>query len=334
MIDLISLVSENAELFPSTAEALIESVEDCVVYQVTGEYRAGSYGLASYFPYTYAEEQYDDYVGGAASLGTSDLYELLFRGSLSEEAAAFFTQEIMEIGSEAEVESEYEFADSSDYGFENHPVSVMEDEDWTYAVLETGAEAGELLQSVAFTLMAFHDDGMMTFLGEDSNVDADWENGVFTDLFTGTWGAIDGHTVSIVVSSITDGYVLYDVPILLNGEFCILTVAYLPDDGTYEILTATPETEGSLPSKTEYTLEPGDEVTTLFVMASEAVEDAEYYEGETFTITEDTTFEEETLPDGPYAMVFTMTDYAGQQFLSRPLGIVIEDGYPIISEVE
>ena len=174
----------------------------------------------------------------------------------------------------------------------------------------------------------------MTVLGADSNVDAEWETGVFTDMFTGSWGAIDGNLVSMTVSSVTEDYVLYAVPILLNGEECILTVAWLPEDDAYEILTATPDTGDGPPSKTEYLLEPGDEVTPIFYRGNANADDGEFEAAESFTVTEDTAFETIELPDGGYIMGFSMMDYAGEEYLSDMVMVIVEDGIPVISEFE
>ena len=333
MVDIVSLVSNNASLFPGTGEALIQSVRDCVVYQRTGPYRADSYGLAAYFPYSYIVEEYQAFSENAASQGLSYLYELLFSGELSEPAVEFFQAEAEEISAEAELQSEYEFADASAYGYEDHPVSVEEADEWTYARLELGAEPASALQYVAFALAAFDEDGTMTYVGEDSNVDADWENGVFTDMFIGYWGSIDGHLVTTTVSSVNEDYVLYEIPILYNGEQCVLEVAYIPEDGAYEMLTVTPDSADGVPSKEQYVLTPGDEITPIFAVMSSGEDEAEFYEGETITITESSAYDETELPDGQYGLVFMMTDYAGEQYMSELVEVVIEGGVPVFGEI-
>ncbi len=332
MVDIVSLVSNNAELFPGTGETLIERVQDCVVYQRTGPYRADSYGLAAYFPYSYIVEEYQTFSESAASQGLSYLYELLFSGQLSEAASEFFMTEMQETDTEIELESEYEFADVSGFGYEDHPVSIARDGEWTYAQIEVGSEAAEALQYVAFALVAFDEDDTMTYVGEYSNVDADWENGVFTDMFTGGWGSIDGQLVMTTVSAVTEEYVLYEVPILYNGEQCVLEVAYIPADGTYEMLAVTPDAEDGVPSKEQYLLKPGDEIIPIFAFMGFDEEEAEFYEGETITIAEDTSFGEASLPDGQYGLLFMMTDYAGEQYMSELVRVEINDGIPIFTE--
>ena len=52
MVDLASLASRNAHLFPEAAEAVIEAVRESVVYQVKGAYRKGSNGISVFIPST------------------------------------------------------------------------------------------------------------------------------------------------------------------------------------------------------------------------------------------------------------------------------------------
>lgn len=56
-------------------------------------------------------------------------------------------------------------------------------------------------------------------------------------------------------------------------------------------------------------LEEGDELTTIWYMASVSGEDEfEAYTADTFTVTADTAFGEMELPDGSYSMVYEMRD--------------------------
>ena len=56
-------------------------------------------------------------------------------------------------------------------------------------------------------------------IGETFDVEADWDNGVFEDMFDGLWLALpDGQTLATYIVEYTDDYVIYTSPILLNGE--------------------------------------------------------------------------------------------------------------------
>ena len=65
-------------------------------------------------------------------------------------------------------------------------------------------------------------------------------------------------------------------------------------------------------------LKPGDEITTVWYL-SDWSEDSgfEAYESETLTVTADTAFYEQSLPDGSYLMIFEMRDSQGNSAYSR-----------------
>jgi len=334
MVDLVSLVSENIHLFPETADKLLDSVANSVVYQVTGPYRANSNGISAYFPYAMDTGQYYNVYSAAASPALSYLYEFLFEGEFSDEAQDYLSQ--AEEFDESLLEDEYEFADVSAYDLEDWEIDVIEEDGVTYAMMDIGPEAAELLQRVTFMLAAYSDDGeTVVVLGEEYDLISDWENGVFTDNFRGVWGAIDGHLVMMEVSSITEDYILYDVPILIGGELYSLSVSYLFESGSYHLLTATPDNGGTgITPKEQRLLVPGDEVTTLMYYLDDSGEDGGYYESETFTMTGDSAFHELELPDGIYSFLYVMTDYRNNVYMSELVGVSIEDGFPVMISLD
>ena len=84
----------------------------------------------------------------------------------------------------------------------------------------------DLLSSVRCNLIYLgEEEGVILYLGSDTNIDADWDTGVFRDNFDGTWPMLDGHPVYIEITEEGDDYNLYSIPIKLNGEECNLQVA-------------------------------------------------------------------------------------------------------------
>ena len=74
-------------------------------------------------------------------------------------------------------------------------------------------------------------------------------------------------------------------------------------------------------------LQTGDQLTLLWYAASlSGDEDFEVYAGAELTVTADTAFVEMDLPDGSYAMVFTMSDAMGGTAESRPVYFDCADG--------
>jgi len=212
-------------------------------------------------------------------------------------------------------------------GFDDHPVEYFEEDGVNYVRLDLGGDKANVLKSLTFCLVLCDEDGNPAlFLGEDADTADDWEEGVFTDNFRGVWGSIDGHPVMMEVTSMTDGYILYEVLLKINGKLHNLTVAYDYEGKSYKMLTAKlDESEtGGVPAKDERLLVAGDEITTVFLTLDD--EDPAVIESETFKFGRESSFEEMNLPDGLYAFAFMMTDYKEEIYYSVFSGVTIEDG--------
>ena len=165
-------------------------------------------------------------------------------------------------------------------------------------------------------------------LGTDNDLTADWENGIFYDNFRGVWGALDGHLVYMELSYESDDYNLYSIPILLNGEAYNLQVAYDFTAEEWSIIGASQGLDSSgMANKELRLLEEGDEITTIWQLASySGDDDFEMYTAEELTVTADTSFGEAPLYDGSYAMVFEMWDAAGNYAYSDAVTFDCTDG--------
>lgn len=98
--------------------------------------------------------------------------------------------------------------------------------------------------------------------------------------------------------------------VLLNGEENHLQVAYDFTDQQWSILGARQGIdESGMADKELRILTEGDEITTLWYMASASGDDDfEPYTAQTITVTVDTAFSEIPLPDGRYSMLYEMRD--------------------------
>lgn len=214
----------------------------------------------------------------------------------------------------------------ADKDWDNAPLDVN-DEGISY--LSLGKEANDVLAGIGFSLYYVDpDNDQMMLLGTDNDLTADWENGIFYDNFRGVWGALDGHLVYMELSYESDDYNLYSIPILLNGEAYNLQVAYDFTAEEWSIIGASQGLDSSgMASKELRLLEEGDEITTIWQLASySGDDDFEMYTAEELTVTADTSFGEAPLYDGSYAMVFEMWDAAGNYAYSDAVTFDCADG--------
>jgi hypothetical protein len=358
MVDLLDFIEKNEWIYGDLVEYARAAVENAVVYQVTGPYRSGSNGLAFYYPYSQDVDAYIATSEFSATQGVLYLYSMLFEGEVSSEAFTYFMEWMSAYETAPEIEEweaydewadaqaqgsdgqnwedyedwDFSLSDVGELDLEDWPIDIYEDEDGvTYACLDIGEEAASMLQRVTFMLAAHTDDGDGFVLGEDFDIVCDWDEGFFEDNFRGVWGAIDGNFVYMEVSSISDDYILYDVPLYINDRLATLSVAYVWDDEVYRILTAVPDNGDGPPSKEQIVLKSGDVIAPLLMPI---VGDGDFVEMESFVVTRDTEFHEQDLPDGTYGFLYVMTDYQNEYYYSDLVNIEIMDGYVDIYEME
>lgn len=320
LVDLGHMARQSdTELLPS-AQRVLDALEDCVLYQVKGPYRREATGLSCYYSYNGDVDDLAGYTGIGAGKAFKHFYQLALTGQLSADGEAYLADL---------------YINTADL----QPIQGLPDTDWDGApltrdedggiVLELGPQANDLLVSVYFSLYYMDaDSDVLLLLGTDDDIIADWENGVFRDNFRGVWGSIDGNIVYLELSYQGDGYNIYAVPVLLNGESCYLQVVYDFTEKEWRILGARQGIDDSgMAGKGLRLLEEGDELTTVWYASSlYGEDDFEPYEIDTFTVTADTAFYEIDLPDGEYVMVFEMRDAMDNCAYSEAALFTCEDG--------
>ena len=173
------------------------------------------------------------------------------------------------------------------------------------------------------------DQDVIILLGSDSNIVADWENGIFKDNFTGKWPMLDGHPVYVEITTEEDNYNLYSVPIKLNDEECNLQIAYTYNDDRYHILGARKgiNTKG-MGSRNLVQLKSGDKITTIHYGMTISGNDKTWsaVDVDTFTIGANPVFADEDVGDGLFGYFFEFVTPTDDSALSKMVSFTIEDG--------
>ena len=317
MVDLGHLARQTAWMLPS-AQSVTDALEECVVYQVGGIYRAEASGLSCYYSYNGDIYDFNGYINVGAGLSFKHLYAYGLTGEMAEGGEEYLAS--------LDIQELPEIITLPDMGWDGAPLDV--DENGT-SFLTLGPDAYDVLAGIGFQLFYVDEENdQMMLLGTDNDMTADWDNGIFYDNFRGVWGAIDDHLVYMELSFEGDGYNLYSVPILLNGEEYNLQVAYDFTTEEWSMLGASQGLDDSgMASKEMRLLEEGDVITTIWKMASySGDDDFEMYTVDDITVTADTTFGEAPLFDGSYSMVIEMWDAAGNYAYSDAVTFDCADG--------
>ena len=317
MVDLGHMARQSTGLL-QTAGDVLNALEDCVLYRVSGPYRAESTGLSCYYSYNGDLNDLYGYTNVGAGQAFKYFYSYELTGQLDDAGMEYISgmnyEELPQIQSLAAM------------GWDGMPLQVDEN---GVSHLTLGPEADNILAGIGFSLYYFDEENdIMLLLGTDNDMNADWENGVFSDNFRGVWGGIDGHMVYMELCFEGEDYNLYSVPVLLNGEPYNLQVAYDFTTEEWSILGARQGIgEAGMSDKELRLLQPGDALTTIWYLSSYSGEDGlEAYAVEELTVTADTSFAEMELPDGRYGMVFEMRDAMDNYAYSDSVFFLCEGG--------
>jgi hypothetical protein len=335
MVDLGDLVYQSGNaLLPEYGRELLDALENCVVYQVAGPLRSRASGLACYYSF---DGDYQNFNGFASLRGDSPFrwfYDYALTGELSAEGERYVL-ELANTYASAKNVTPKKMVSPKDDDLEDFPLRYTDDGN---VVLDLGPEIADKLAGVYCQLAYYSEEvGVYVLLGRDNDLDADWENGVFTDNFRGVWGSVDGLLCYMELTDEADDYQLYTVPVLLNGEEYSLSVSYTYDTEEYKILGARRGIdENGIPDRNLLRLKPGDTIEPLhYVMFEDSEdEDFELMALESLTVTESTCFEEIELDDGLYIFMFEMTDVQNNDYLSDVAAFSVENGEIYLLEDE
>ena len=315
MVDMGAIARRTVGELPAARDVL-DALEDCVLYRVSGKYRSEATGLSCYYSYNNDIADLNGYITEGAGAAFKYLYAYQLTGELDADGMAYLAQ----LG----LDSLPALPSLSAMRWDNTSLTLDDD---GYASLTLGTEADSVLAGIGFSLYRVDEDSdAVLLLGTDNDITADWENGVFTDNFRGVWGSIDGCLVYMELSYEGEDYNLYSVPVLLNGEAYNLQVVYDFNDEAWSILGARQGIDDSgMADKELRKLQSGDELTTIWYMASLSDDsDFEAYEAETLTVTEGTAFTEMDLPDGEYMLLFEFWDTQGNSGTSQAVTFKVE----------
>lgn len=317
MVDLGHMARQSVGMLGSAQEVL-DALDDCVLYQVGGQYRTEATGLSCYYSYNGDVEDFNSYAGLGAGVAFKYFYSYELTGELDDSGMAYIAD--MDFEELPEVKNLL----STDW--DGAPLDLDED---GVSFLTLGPEANDILAGIGFSLYYVDEESdMMLLLGTDNDMNADWDNGVFYDNFRGVWGSIDGNIVYMELSYESEDYNLYAIPVLLNGEEYNLQVVYDFSTDEWNVLGARQGIDNSgMADKELRLLQEGDEITTIWYMSTASGDDEfEPYTAATVTVTADTAFGEMELPDGSYSMVYEMRDAMDNYAYSEPVTFDCADG--------
>ena len=346
MVDLGGIIS-SCKKWSDQAEAAGAALSKAVIYKVSGSDHKKASGLSTYYPLMIEGSKelsifegvcispyYMSFVGrqgyGRVNDGNTEDYddEEFYDGGIWEWLNSFlFDDETGEYEYDDEYEDEGGFWDffgdfeedsqSELITFESEP-GMSADGEYSFVLDDEGyCNTCDVLALIYNEL----DDGTYIELGETYDVNVDWDTGYVSDNFDGYWLSLpDGQNLATYIVDVTDDYIIYTSPILLNGEEIYLRMRQSLDDGSVKV-------EGAWEGIDEYgasgkdivKFKKGDKITPLYYCIDEDGEDLDEYEGEEYTVNSEKgklKIEYDYLYAGDYSYAFCITDIFGGEYVT------------------
>ena len=335
MLDLGDLVRLSADVLKETSAAVLSDLASAVRYKINGSSRPESTGLSIFAPLMLGEGELDRY----ADVAVSGHYLRYLEGTADWAAPADLKIVIpveTNTGNSSITTKSLNIADfpvvnglkSEDYNIEFH--TEVKDNNY-YLSFTDGYDS---VASVKYNLYFMYPDSTeFYFLGSDFDLNSDEDNGIYWSNLRNVWPVVNDNICSMIPLSFSDDYILYTVPILLNGTRTNLRMTYDCIDSTYAIHGTWDGIDDSGMSDKEIRkLEDGDVIEFLFCYTDIETEEYKIFEFGGFTVNGEVTVEEASLFDATYYYQFEITDVFGKTYQSDFVAISVADGASVIVE--
>lgn len=321
MVDLGDLTLCAEGVLGDTGDDLLTALFAAVPYHVAGEGRQRSNGLSLYVPLAADSDELNQYAALAATSGEylrflEGLYDWTVPDDVVIAEPVYPTGESTTAAQQIAVE-EIESAQAlSSEEFTFSFTTFLSDQG---SIILDVTEGSEIVSTVAFNLFYQDDESQsLWYLGSDFDINQNDEGTQFWDNYRNVWTIINDNLCTMMALSFTEDYILYTVPVLVNGSPTNLRMLYHNDTAEYEVIGTWDgiDSETGMSSREVKKLQDGDQVEFVFEAYDLTTgEDASFVSGG-FTVSEPVTAEEATLFDGVYYYQYEITDIFGNTYQS------------------
>ena len=321
MVDLGDLTICAEGVLSDTGDTLLAALSEAVPYHVAGDGRQRSNGLSIYVPLSVAPGELDQYAALAATSGEYLRFlEGLFGWTVPDdvvivepvypigESMPAIQQTVVEDIETAQALSAEEFA----FSF----TTALSDEGSIILDVTGGAE---IVSTVAFNLFYQDDEShSLWYLGSDFDVNQNDAGTQFWDNYRNVWTIINDNLCTMRALSFTDDYILYTVPVQVNGKLTNLRMLYHNDTAEYEVIGTWDgiDSETGMSSREVRKLQDGDWVEFVFEAYDLTTGEDASFVGSGFTVSGPVIAEEAILFDGVYYYQYEITDIFGNTYQS------------------
>ncbi|MCC6094045.1 MAG: clostripain-related cysteine peptidase [Eubacterium sp.] len=349
MVDVVDLVQNTQDYVESDGTGLLQAIDRAVVYETHGSGRENSNGISVFYPISVSSEEVEAYAGISDdapylqyiaavtdNYDSMDWSEIWSSYDSDQEDTGTVSGSSVESTSGVSEAIQSQLADLAPVTGSDFDVQFeqsLDDDGYLNLSITSDLDA---VKSVHF-LLWYETDGSedadateYVYLGEDNDIEADWDKGTFKDNFFGSWMTIGGEYISAELIEETDNYNLYSIPAEVNGEETNLRAIYDFNKeeyrvlGIYDGMDTGSDTNAFMTSRGIRPLEEGDEVAFLLPTYEADTDENIWYTTDTVTWSDDVVMEDEDLGDGFFLYMYEITDIFGNTYDSDPVEMQAE----------
>ncbi len=339
MVDLGDLTLCAEGVLGDTGDALLSALFSAVPYNVAGEGRQRSNGLSIYVPLAVMPGELDQYATLAATSGEylrflEGLYDWTVPEGVVISQPVFLTQEIAPPAEQMSVDTIESAQALNPDEFTCSFTTTLSEEG---SIILDVTEGAQIVSTVSYDLY-YQDDESNTlwYLGSDFDVNQNEDGSQFKDNYRNTWTIINDNLCMMVALSFTDDYILYTVPVQVNGQSTNLRMLYHLNSAEYEVIGTWDgiDSESGMSSREVRKLQDGDLVEFVFEAYDLATGDDASFVGGGFTVSGPVIAEEATLFDGVYYYRYEINDIFGNTYQSDFAVMTSVDGQITVKLME
>lgn len=313
LVDLGDMAVKCGEQTGNTADMLIEALNDAVIYRVCGENQKSSTGLGVFYPL----DRDNDHLQNYMDISTSSKYKEFLR----------------KICINCTVEDK--LTNTADYTSSWAWTSYNDDMSWLEYLTVLDGNSYEL--DISGNMSLFKDvainvykedseSGKYVFVGKYTDIEKNWEGGIFKDNFKGNLMEIAGKSMTMRLARSYDDYDLYSIPVILNGERSNIRVRHNRNDEDYEIIGAwSGVDENGMVKSIMSEIGVFDRITPILSVYDEEHKKKEYVIG-SLGLKLWGGVDNKSIDDGNYILEYEMTDVYGMKRRGTPVKLVKKSG--------
>ena len=306
LIDLGDTAMKIHDYVRNTADAVVDALNDAVVYRVCGANQHDSTGLNMYYPISPDNDELQMYMDNGVSVNYKEFLRKICPSCSVEDT----------LSNTADYTSSWAWT-SYNVAMEQLQYMTVLDAN-SYGLNVTGDMS--VLKDVAVNVYKADDkSGEYVFLASHKDLEQNWEGGVFKDVFSRKLPRLISKCVTIRLVKDHGDYAVYSVPVILNGEKSCIRVRRDAQSGDYDIIGAWSGTdENGKVTSSLHPLGAFDRIAPLL-----AVYDEEHKKNDYATDPAGMKLRagvsESNVPNGDYLFEFEITDIYGQKRHGTPV---------------